>query len=246
MVTVPQTYMGCLCGFCGNHNGQCNDDFQLSSGQLAPDATAFGSTWKTTDTPCDNTCPKDECPTCTEEEVAILQKPSYCGLLTAPEGPFGSCHCIIDPIPYSQSCIHDHCMREGDTHVLCQSIQSYVTACQALTCPTKSHYQLCACTCEHTCAGVSAPPPCSERCCEGCQCAEGLLFHGAAASSQTCGCLHQGRYFQLLREIRDVGDQLAVVALHLSTLHGLITMRKNRKVWLNRVPSPCPRSSRDR
>lgn len=130
MITVPQIYMGHLCGLCGNYNGQRNDDFQLSSGQLAPDVTAFGSAWKTMDTPCDDTCPKDECPTCTEEKVAVLQKPNYCGLLTAPEGPFGSCHRIIDPIPYSQSCIHDLCMTGGDTHVLCQSIQSYVTACQ--------------------------------------------------------------------------------------------------------------------
>ncbi|XP_066062055.1 IgGFc-binding protein-like [Chamaea fasciata] len=130
MVTVPQTYMGHLCGLCGNYNGQRNDDFQLSSGQLAPDATAFGSAWKTTDTPCDDTCPKDECPTCPEEKVAVLQRPNYCGLLMAPEGPFGSCHRMIDPIPYSQSCIHDLCMMGGDTHVLCQNIQSYVTMCQ--------------------------------------------------------------------------------------------------------------------
>lgn len=68
----------------------------------------------------------------------------------------------------------------------------------ALTCPAKSHYQLCARTCEHTCAGVSAPPPCSERCFEGCQCAEGLLFDGArCVLPGTCGCLHQGRYFQV-------------------------------------------------
>ncbi|RMC09520.1 hypothetical protein DUI87_13672 [Hirundo rustica rustica] len=130
MVTVPQTYMGHLCGLCGNYNGQRNDDFQLSSGQLAPDATAFGSAWKTMDTPCNDSCPKDECPTCTEEKVAVLQKPNYCGLLTAPEGPFGSCHRMIDPIPYSQSCIHDLCMTGGDTRVLCQNIQSYVTMCQ--------------------------------------------------------------------------------------------------------------------
>lgn len=68
----------------------------------------------------------------------------------------------------------------------------------ALTCPPKSHYQLCARTCEHTCAGVSAPPPCTERCFEGCQCAEGLLFDGArCVLPGTCGCLHQGRYFQV-------------------------------------------------
>ncbi|XP_071291750.1 zonadhesin-like [Agelaius tricolor] len=187
MVTVPQTYMGRLCGLCGNYNGQGNDEFQLSSGQLAPDATAFGSAWKTTDTPCNDTCPKDECPTCTEEKVAVLQKPNYCGLLTASEGPFGSCHRIIDPIPYSQSCIHDLCLMGGDTHVLCQSVQSYVTACQGAgvtvgawrtssfcppTCPANSTYSLCTNTCANICTGNTTT--CPQTCTEGCQCHQSL------------------------------------------------------------------------
>ncbi|RMB97555.1 hypothetical protein DUI87_25919 [Hirundo rustica rustica] len=130
MVMVPQTYMGHLCGLCGNYSGQRNDDLQLSSGQLAPDSTAFGSAWKTMDALCNDSCSKDKCPTCTEEKVAVLQKPNYCGLLMAPEGSFGSCHRMIHPIPYSQSCIHDLCMTGGDTRVLCQNIRSYVAMCQ--------------------------------------------------------------------------------------------------------------------
>ncbi|XP_066062040.1 IgGFc-binding protein-like [Chamaea fasciata] len=202
MVTVPQTYMGRLCGLCGNYNGQRNDDFQLSSGQLAPDATAFGSAWKTTDTPCDDTCPKDECSTCPEEKVAVLQRPNYCGLLTAPEGPFGSCHRMIDPIPYSQSCIHDLCMMGGDTHVLCQNIQSYVTMCQhagvtvgawrtpsfcPLTCPANSTYSICTNTCANTCAGNATT--CPQTCTEGCQCHQGFVFDGhSCIPEEHCGC----------------------------------------------------------
>ncbi|NXJ22555.1 TECTA protein, partial [Dicrurus megarhynchus] len=210
MVTVPQIYMGHLHGLCGNYNGQRNDDFQLSSGQLAPDATAFGSAWKTTNTPCDDTCPKDECPTCTEEKVAVLQKPNYCGLLTAPEGPFGSCHRIIDPIPYSQSCIHNLCMTGGDTHVLCQSIQSYVTVCQdagvtvggwrtpsfcPLTCPANSTYSLCTNTCANTCAGNATT--CPQTCTEGCQCHQGSVFDGqGCVPEEHCGCFRDGEYYK--------------------------------------------------
>ncbi|XP_063272927.1 IgGFc-binding protein-like [Prinia subflava] len=47
-------------------------------------------------------------------------------------------------------------------------------------------------------------------------------------------------WFRLLEDIRDIGDQPAVVALHLFTPHGLITVRRNRKVWLNGVPTPLP------
>uniref|UniRef100_A0A8C5IVV4 VWFD domain-containing protein n=1 Tax=Junco hyemalis TaxID=40217 RepID=A0A8C5IVV4_JUNHY len=212
MVTVPQTYMGRLCGLCGNYNGQGNDEFQLSSGQLAPDATAFGSAWKTTDTPCNDTCPKDECPTCTEEKVAVLQKPNYCGLLTAPEGPFGSCHLIIDPVPYSQSCIHDLCMTGGDTHVLCQSIQSYVTACQSAgvtvgtwrtssfcppTCPANSTYSLCTNTCANICTGNTTT--CPQTCTEGCQCHQGSVFDGhRCVPEDYCECFRDGEYYKML------------------------------------------------
>uniref|UniRef100_A0A8U8BMI3 Uncharacterized protein n=1 Tax=Geospiza parvula TaxID=87175 RepID=A0A8U8BMI3_GEOPR len=212
MVTVPQMYMGRLCGLCGNYNGQGNDEFQLSSGRLAPDATAFGSAWKTTDTPCNDTCPKDECLTCTEEKVAVLQKPNYCGLLTAPEGPFGSCHRIIDPIPYSQSCIHDLCMMGGDTHVLCQSIQSYVTACQGAgvtvgawrtssfcppTCPANSTYSLCTNTCANICTGNTTT--CPQTCTEGCQCHQGSVFDGhRCVPEDYCGCFRDGEYYKVV------------------------------------------------
>ncbi|NXB42352.1 FCGBP protein, partial [Leucopsar rothschildi] len=210
MVTVPQTYMGRLCGLCGNYNGQRNDDFQLSSGQLAPDATAFGSAWKTAATPCNDTCPKDECPTCTEEKVAVLQKPNYCGFLMAPKGPFGSCHHIINPILYFQSCIHDLCMMGGDMHVLCQSIQSYVTACQdagvtvrawrtpsfcPLNCPANSTYSLCANTCANTCAGNATT--CPQTCTEGCQCHQGSVFDGhRCVPEEYCTCFRDGEYYK--------------------------------------------------
>lgn len=129
-VTVPQSYQGHLCGLCGNYNGQQNDDFLLPSGQQAPSAMVFGSAWKTTDASCSDDCPKDDCPVCTEEKKVVLQKPNYCGILTVPKGPFDSCHRLINPALYFQACLHDLCLAKGDTHVLCQSIQSYATACQ--------------------------------------------------------------------------------------------------------------------
>ncbi|NXY18620.1 FCGBP protein, partial [Atrichornis clamosus] len=47
-------------------------------------------------------------------------------------------------------------------------------------------------------------------------------------------------WFRLLRDIRDIRDQPAVVALHLFTPHGFVTIRRDRKVWLNGVPTPLP------
>ncbi|KAI1229560.1 hypothetical protein IHE44_0011826, partial [Lamprotornis superbus] len=309
-------------GLCGNFNGDPNDDHS--------DREALGSP----PLACTHLAPAPSCSPAQERRCAVLADP---------EGPFAGCHGAVPPRTYLVTCERQVCGGVGDP---CPSFQGYAAACQAaggtlrewreatgcpLTCPPKSHYQLCARTCEHTCAGVSAPPPCSERCFEGCQCAEGLLFDGArCVLPGTCGCLHQGRYFQiaetmltpdcsqsctcrgpgglqcrpftcpfghtcglrdgtrtciarpgrctlspatrfvtfdgvagtalatgiyvvasvcdprdpawfrLLGDIRDTGEQPAVMALHLFTPHGFITVRRDRKVWLNGVPTPLP------
>ncbi|XP_059334435.1 IgGFc-binding protein-like [Ammospiza nelsoni] len=176
-------------GLCGNFNGDPHDD--------DPDEEALGSA----PTNCTRLVPS---PSCSPAQAR------RCAVLADPEGPFAGCHGVVLPRTYLLTCERQVCGGDGDP---CPGFQGYAAACQAaggalrewreatgcsLTCPPKTHYQLCARTCEHTCAGVSAPSPCSERCFEGCQCAEGLLFDGArCVLPGTCGCLHQGRYFQV-------------------------------------------------
>ncbi|NWZ92672.1 FCGBP protein, partial [Nesospiza acunhae] len=167
-------------GLCGNFNGDPHDD--------DPDGEALGSS----PTNCTRLVPA---PSCSPAQAG------RCAVLADPEGPFAGCHGAVPPRTYLVTCERQVCGGGGDP---CPGFQVYAAACQAaggalrewrettgcsLTCPPKSHYQLCARTCEHTCAGVSAPPPCSERCFEGCQCAEGLLFDGArCVLPGTCGC----------------------------------------------------------
>ncbi|KFZ58789.1 IgGFc-binding protein, partial [Antrostomus carolinensis] len=204
MVTVPQSYQGHVCGLCGNYNEQRNDDFLLPNGQQAPNVLAFGSAWKTSEVPCSDDCPKSNCPTCSEEKKVVLQKRNYCGILTAPAGPFGSCHHLISPALYFQACVHDLCLAQGDTHVLCQSIQSYATACQdagvvigawrrpsfcPLRCPANSNYSLCTNLCVNSCTGLVDATTCPNTCMEGCQCHEGSIFDGHdCVPKEKCGC----------------------------------------------------------
>lgn len=129
-VTAPQGYKGHLCGLCGNYNGQQEDDHLLPDGHNAPDVTAFGSAWKTPEVACSDDCSKDDCPECTKEKEEVFQKPNYCGILVVPEGPFSSCYNTINPAPYFHACVRDLCLTEGNTNVLCQSVQSYVATCQ--------------------------------------------------------------------------------------------------------------------
>ncbi|NXH74699.1 FCGBP protein, partial [Hydrobates tethys] len=211
-VTVPQTYRGHLCGLCGNYNGRRNDDFLLPSGQQAPNAAVFGSAWRMPDASCNDDCPKDDCPVCTEKKVAVLQKPNYCGILTVPKGPFDSCHHLINPALYFQACLHDLCLAEGDTRVLCQSIQNYATACQdagviieawrrpsfcPLNCPANSRYSLCTNLCVNSCTGLVDASQCPKTCLEGCRCDTGYIFDGhGCVPKDKCGCFVDGKYYK--------------------------------------------------
>ncbi|NXY18621.1 FCGBP protein, partial [Atrichornis clamosus] len=167
-------------GLCGNFNRDPNDD--------DTDGRALGSRPPN----CTQLTPGPSCP------PAQAQR---CAVLADPEGPFAGCHRVVPPHTYLLTCEHQVCGAGGDP---CRGFQGYAAACQAaggmlqewreatgcpLSCPPKSQYQLCARSCEHTCAGVSAQPPCSRRCFEGCQCTQGLLFDGArCVPPGSCGC----------------------------------------------------------
>ncbi|NXC25172.1 FCGBP protein, partial [Campylorhamphus procurvoides] len=287
-------------------------------------------------------------PNCTSAGAPPPTCPSAqrCAVLADPAGPFAGCHRAVPPRAHLGTCERQVCAGRAGAADPCPAFQGYAAACQAaggelrewreetgcpLPCPPRTQYQLCARTCERTCAGVSAPPPCSGRCFEGCQCSEGLLFDGArCVPPGSCGCLYQGRYFQitqtiltrdcsqsctcrgpgglqcrpfscpfghtcgllngnracvprpgrcllspptrfvtfdglpgvtlasgvyvvaavcdprapswfrLLGDIRDVGDQPALVAVHLFTRHGLVTAHRDGSIWLNGVPTPLP------
>uniref|UniRef100_A0A672TGZ4 VWFD domain-containing protein n=1 Tax=Strigops habroptila TaxID=2489341 RepID=A0A672TGZ4_STRHB len=212
MVTVPPSYQGHLCGLCGNYNGQRDDELLLPDGHQAPNTVVFGSAWKTLDAPCIDHCPKDHCPICTEEKMMVLQKPNYCGLLMAPKGPFASCHHLIDPDLYLQACLHDVCLAEGDTNVLCRTIQSYSIACQdagvtieawrrpslcPLKCPANSSYSLCTNLCPKSCSRLGDASRCPQSCMEGCQCDQGYVFDGhGCVPKDHCGCFVDGEYYK--------------------------------------------------
>jgi len=44
-VSAPSSYMGRLCGLCGNFNSQIKDDFTTRRGRLLQDPQQFGQSW---------------------------------------------------------------------------------------------------------------------------------------------------------------------------------------------------------
>uniref|UniRef100_A0A8C2STI4 VWFD domain-containing protein n=1 Tax=Coturnix japonica TaxID=93934 RepID=A0A8C2STI4_COTJA len=211
-VTAPPGYQGHLCGLCGNNNGQREDDFLFPDGHPAPNATSFGSAWKMPNVACEEKCSDRDCPVCNEEKKKVFQEPNYCGVLTDPHGPFSSCFNTINPALYLDACTRDLCLTEGSTDVLCRSIQSYVSSCQAagvtmeawrkpsfcsLSCPANSSYSLCSNLCTHSCVGPAGASSCPPTCSEGCSCNQGFVFDGkGCVPKEECGCFEDGVYYK--------------------------------------------------
>ncbi|XP_074837545.1 IgGFc-binding protein-like [Carettochelys insculpta] len=213
-VTILGNYQGQMCGLCGNYNGRRDDEFLLPDGRVASNMAAFGSAWKVpiSGVACEDGCAGNSCPVCEERKKNIFKQHNYCGLLTAPDGPFAACHGTVSPSVYFNNCLYDMCLGNGDSEVLCQSIHSYVTACQAagaslrpwrsasfcpLSCPANSHYEVCADLCSATCVGITDARKCPDTCAEGCQCDDGFLFDGqGCVDLQSCGCFSKGIYFK--------------------------------------------------
>ncbi|XP_034612835.1 IgGFc-binding protein-like [Trachemys scripta elegans] len=213
VVSIPSTYKGHMCGLCGNFNGDKNDDSLLPNGKSTQSLSEFVISWKVPvdGAMCSDGC-GERCPICDGAQTAPYQSESSCGLIRATSGPFRDCHSLVSPATYFNHCLHDMCATNGTGETLCQSLQAYAAACQTtgakirawrtasfcpLACPLNSHYELCTTSCDFTCAGLSAPAQCTQKCFEGCQCNTGYMFDGeGCVSMDRCGCMHDGRYIK--------------------------------------------------
>ncbi|XP_041082055.1 IgGFc-binding protein-like [Polyodon spathula] len=212
-VMVPQTYMGQMCGLCGNYNGNPGDDFQLADGSQTTDVQTLGSSWKVfvPGADCEDGCGND-CPHCDATRTAVFKSKIYCGMITAPSGPFSSCISKVKPHSFFNDCVYDLCLSDGDVKQLCHSLQAYTAACQEagveihpwrnesfcpLQCPPFSHYDLCADSCLSTCNEVSDILDCSGKCSEGCECDSGYVFDGhVCVGVEACSCFENGRRYR--------------------------------------------------
>ncbi|KAG8540508.1 hypothetical protein GDO81_019163, partial [Engystomops pustulosus] len=210
VVTIPHEYADKVCGLCGNFNGNKTDDFLNPDGELEPDSNSLGNSWQVdNDTRC-TTGPEIN-PNCTDDEKATIASNSFCGIITDKNGPFKNCHGVVDPLVYFNNCAYDLCELNLDPGILCDSLQSYVQACQShgiqispwrnetfcpLKCPENSHYELCDSACPSTCVNPASPSRCSLPCTEGCVCDPGyVLYDKRCVPSSQCGCWEDGKHY---------------------------------------------------
>ncbi|XP_077772904.1 zonadhesin [Podarcis muralis] len=215
-VSVPEAYFGKLCGLCGNYNGQPSDDNLMPDGTSAgSDVNKLGESWQVpgaTDPGCTNSGDPGECDKDIEDDA---KKPTSCGILTDPQGPFAPCHNKVPPEGAFQNCVYDLCGTDGDTGSLCFALQSYADRCaQAgipiawrnssfcpLNCPPGSNYTSCGPACPATCTEPPSRNSCNLPCVEGCICNKGFVLSGdQCVPLGQCGCTDPGGQYHPVGE----------------------------------------------
>nr|XP_023969614.2 zonadhesin-like [Chrysemys picta bellii] len=211
-VLVPSSYAGRLCGLCGNYNGQSSDDNLMPNGTSAgTDADRLGGSWAVPGASSPGCTNSGDPGVCDPEINLEAQKPTSCGALTNPQGPFAPCHGAVPPVDFFKSCLYDLCGTGGETTSLCYALQSYADRCaQAgvpiawrnsslcpFICPPGSTYTPCASPCPSSCTDPGAPNSCpSLPCVEACACNDGYVLSGeTCVPLSQCGCNDaDGRY----------------------------------------------------
>ncbi|XP_070621015.1 IgGFc-binding protein-like isoform X3 [Erythrolamprus reginae] len=209
-VTLSPKYQGQVCGMCGNFKRANDGDSSMQTSPIANQPLERASIWSSSVTTGSFVNP-------IFVKEHLIQSKSMCWIIQNADGPFASCHYLVNPEPYLTNCILDVYASAGNPRILCLSIQTYVAACQRANvtlrpwrigsfcdpdCPANSHYELCQLPCRGFCAGATIAHLCNPLCAEGCVCDSGYLWSGnKCIPHEQCGCEHKGRYY-------NVGDLL--------------------------------------
>ncbi|XP_072769863.1 alpha-tectorin isoform X1 [Nerophis lumbriciformis] len=213
-ISLPSSYFNNTCGLCGNYNDDPSDDPVLPDGTLAESVAELGGGWRAEDADwrCTDGC-VDNCTVCDPLTEAFYFTSDYCGLINKTDGPFRDCRAVVDPTAFVFSCVYDMCSNKDNITTLCQAVQAYALACQAvgvairpwrsrtfctLACPPFSHYQVCTSACPASCSDITSPLYCAHPCTEGCQCDPGFVLSGShCVQRDDCGCEYNGLYYPL-------------------------------------------------
>ncbi|CAK6444538.1 unnamed protein product [Pipistrellus nathusii] len=213
-LSVPSTYYGKLCGFCGNYDGNSGNDNKMPDGRAAHDEEELGISWQTIED-TEEECQSNANPSsCNSTLRNTLSGPEFCGQITVFHGAFETCLPHLSASYFFNNCMFDMCKYQGLQQMLCVHMAALTEACQAagytvkpwrgpqfcpLDCPPNSKYSICAKPCPETCHSNFSVTYCQDRCVEGCECNPGFVLSGSQCVPRSqCGCLDfMGRYIMV-------------------------------------------------
>ncbi|KAG9482832.1 hypothetical protein GDO78_011459 [Eleutherodactylus coqui] len=212
-VTIPSSYYNATSGLCGNFNQDANDEQKSPNGTQITSIIDWAASWKvdSLDPFCFDHCP-GKCPTCDDAKQQLYSSENQCGIILRENGPFQGCISKVDAVKFFKACLFDVCMTDGAKIILCQSLETYASAClnqgvklldwrTPSNCPKicddkNSHYNACGNACPASCFDRNAPAKCTKPCVETCECNTGMVLSGGeCVSISNCGCQYNGRYY---------------------------------------------------
>ena len=102
-VSVSASWMGRVCGLCGNYNNDPVDDFLTPFGNTVTSVNEFGLSWlKNNDSACGELTEPGPCPAGLMREAQ-----RRCNLLTTEE--FSACNDMVEVTTFVDSCMYDYC-----------------------------------------------------------------------------------------------------------------------------------------
>ncbi|XP_027714772.1 mucin-19, partial [Vombatus ursinus] len=121
-ISLPSNKFTNTVGLCGSYNNKAEDDFLSSQNMLEKTSQIFADSWEMM------SCPKGRPSSCISIENEKFAEEN-CLILTDPNGPFASCHSIVDSRSYHEKCKTFTCTCENIQDCLCTMIGNYVKAC---------------------------------------------------------------------------------------------------------------------
>ncbi|XP_077870558.1 von Willebrand factor-like [Saccoglossus kowalevskii] len=133
-ITVDSSYMGNMCGLCGDYNGNKTDDFSMRPykyHEIAKSVEEFGNVMKETGVACN---PVEHisypCISVAFEDLEYMR--GYCHQLENLEA-FKACNAYVNPAPYMDRCLYDMCdcnIAGGDqVQCACNAFTEYSRVC---------------------------------------------------------------------------------------------------------------------
>ncbi|XP_045632483.1 mucin-19, partial [Ursus americanus] len=207
-VSVPPNHFTDTVGLCGSFNNRVEDDLMSSQNILEKTPQAFADSWEMMP------CPKGKPTSCISiEKEKFAEK--HCEIFLESDGPFASCHPIVNAKPYYEECKRYTCTCENSRDCLCTIFSNYVKACAEKevymvgwrtglcdsSCPSDLVFQYNIKACNKTCRLLSE----RYRSCDiedvpfdGCTCPDGMYQNneGTCVPKSQCDCYINGKVMQ--------------------------------------------------
>ncbi|KAM8972096.1 mucin-19 [Pelodytes ibericus] len=121
-ISVPTTGFENTKGLCGSYDFNQGNDFMSHQNILEPSPDAFATSWQM------SACPTPSEPACINLDNGAFAE-THCSEIKNPNGPFSSCHLIVDYREHVENCELSTCTSNDPVSTLCTSLGNYAKAC---------------------------------------------------------------------------------------------------------------------